>query len=151
VDADIRDVHSLMTRAAELLDFTEPVAVLILGVLGHIADTDEARSLVTQICARMPSGSYLAISDGTSNEQRRKLEGERGGGSARRYHAREPEEIASFFDGLEWVEPGFVSVSQWRPDVSPEDPVGNVRPITSQSPVGQYGGVARKPPATLWS
>jgi hypothetical protein len=143
--ADIRDVANLMSGAAEILDFTEPVAVLILGVLGHIHDTDEARSLVTQICARLPSGSYLAISDGTMNEQRRKLEGERGGGSAMRYRAREPEEIASFFDGLEWVEPGFTSVSRWRSDVPPEDPEGNVRPITSPSPVDQYGGVARKP------
>jgi hypothetical protein len=143
--ADIRDVDSLMTRAAEILDFTEPVAVLILGVLGHIHDTDEARSLVTQICARIPSGSYLVISDGTLNEDRRKLEGERVGDSVMRYRAREPEEIASFSDGLEWVEPGFCSVSLWRPDPSPDDPVGNVRPIRSPSPVSQYGGVARKP------
>jgi hypothetical protein len=143
--ADIRDVDSLMTRAAEVLDFTEPVAVLILGVFGHIHDTDEARSLVTQICARMPSGSYLVISDGTLNEERRKLEGERVGDSVMRYRAREPEEIASFSDGLEWVEPGFCSVSLWRPDVSPDDPVDNVRPIAAPSPVGQYGGVARKP------
>jgi hypothetical protein len=145
VDADIRDVDSLVTRAAEILDFTEPVAVLILGVLGHIHDIEEARSLITQIRSQMPSGSYLVISDGTSNEERRKLDGERGGGSVMRYHAREPEEIASFFDGLEWVEPGFVSVSLWRPDISPEDPVGNVQAITSPSPVGQHGGVARKP------
>jgi hypothetical protein len=143
--ADIRDVDSLTTRAAEILDFTEPVAVLILGVLGHIHDTDEARSLVTQIRARMPSGSYLAISDGTLDEERRKLERERAGDSAMRYRAREPEEIASFSDGLEWVEPGFCSVSLWRPDLLPEETVGNVEPITPPSPVGQYGGVARKP------
>jgi S-adenosyl methyltransferase len=143
--ADIRDVDSLMTRAAEILDFTEPVAVLILGVLGHIHDTDEARSLVTQIRARIPSGSYLAISDGTLDDERRKLERERAGDSAMRYRAREPEEIAAFSDGLEWVEPGFCSVSLWRPDLSPDGTVGNVWPITPPSPVGQYGGVARKP------
>jgi hypothetical protein len=143
--ADIRDIDSLMTRAAEILDFTEPVAVLILGVLGHIHDTDEARSLITQIRARIPSGSYLAISDGTLDDERRKLERERAGDSAMRYRAREPEEIAAFSDGLEWVEPGFCSVSLWRPGLSPDDTVGNVRPITPPSPVGQYGGVARKP------
>jgi hypothetical protein len=143
--ADIRDVDSLTTRATEILDFTEPVAVLILGVLGHIHDTDEARSLVTQIRARMPSGSYLAISDGTLDKERRKLERERAGDSAMRYRAREPVEIASFSDGLEWVEPGFCPVSLWRPDPSPDDPVSNVRPIRSPSSVGQYGGVARKP------
>src|SRR5687767_1508145 len=117
--ADIRDVADLMSGAAEVLDFNKPVAVLILGVLGHIHDTDHARSLVRQICAWLPSGSYLVISDGTLNEARRKLLGERGGGSAMRYHARKPEEIASFFEGLEWVEPGFTSVSLWRPDVTP--------------------------------
>ncbi|MHA6616595.1 SAM-dependent methyltransferase [Pseudonocardia sp. DLS-67] len=147
IHADIRDVERLMDGATEVLDFTEPVAVLILGVLGHIADVDQARSLITQVSARVPSGSYLAISDGTSNEQRRKLDGERGGGTTQRYHAREPEQVASFFDGLELVEPGFVSVSLWRPDVSPDVPAGNVQPVaaTSPTPVGQYGGVARKP------
>jgi hypothetical protein len=105
----------------------------------------EARSLVTQICARMPSGSYLTTSDGTTNEERRKAEETYADTDGVHYYARDPADIASFFDGLEWVEPGFVSVSQWRPDVSPEDKVGNVRPIASPSPVGQYGGVARKP------
>jgi O-methyltransferase involved in polyketide biosynthesis len=145
VDADIRDVTGLMAQAAEILDFTEPVAVLMLGVLGHVHDTDEARSLVTQIVARVPSASYVAISDATLTEERRKAEERIAGTGGVHYHARQPGDIASFFDGLEWVEPGFVSVSLWRPDVSPDDATGNVRPITSPAPVGQYGGVARKP------
>jgi hypothetical protein len=142
--ADIRDIDSLMTRAAEILDFTEPVAVLMLGVLGNIHDTDEARSLVTQILARIPSGSYVAISDAILSEARRKAEQTYADTGGVRYHAREAADIESFFDGLEWVEPGFGSVSLWRPDI-PTDPAGNVLPITSPPPVDQHGGVARKP------
>jgi hypothetical protein len=117
----------------------------MLGVLGHIHDTDEARSLVGQILARLPSGSYVTICDAILTEARRKAEETYAETDGVHYHARQPAEIESFFDGLEWVEPGFSSVSLWRPDLSHDDPVGNVRPITPPSPVGQYGGVARKP------
>jgi S-adenosyl methyltransferase len=143
--ADIRNVDGLMSGAAEILDFTEPVAVLMLGVLGHVHDTDEARALVTQILARMPSGSYVVICDAILTEARRTAEETYADTDGVHYHARPPAAIASFFDGLEWVEPGFTSVSQWRAGLPPEDPEGNVRPITSPSPVDQYGGVARKP------
>jgi O-methyltransferase involved in polyketide biosynthesis len=110
-DVDVRDVAGLMRDATEILDFTEPVAVLMLGLLGHVHDTDEARALVGQILARVPSGSYLVISDAVLTEERRKTEESIAGTGGVHYHAREPADIASFFDGLEWVEPGFASVS----------------------------------------
>ncbi len=143
--ADIRDVADLMRGATEILDFTEPVAVLMLGVLGHVHDTDEARSLVTQILARVPSGSYVAISDAILSEERRKAEQTYADTDGVHYHARQPAEIASFFDGLEWVEPGFTSVSLWRHDIPSDDVSGIVRPIAAPPPVDQYGGLARKP------
>jgi O-methyltransferase involved in polyketide biosynthesis len=143
--ADIRDVAGLMRGATEILDFTEPVAVLMLGLLGHVHDTDEARALVGQILARVPSGSYLAISDAILTEERRRAEETYARTGGVHYHAREPADIASFFDGLEWVEPGFTSVSLWRAAIPPDDRTGNVRPIMSPTPVDQYGGVARKP------
>jgi hypothetical protein len=143
--ADVRDVDNLLRGAGEILDFTEPIAILMFGLLGHIRDTTEARTLVRQILAPMPSGSYLAIGDGTPTEQTRKAEEEQVKKTGDiPYRNREPEEIASFFDGLEWVEPGFVSVSLWRPDRVP----GDVPVITSSvppPPVDEYGGVARKP------
>jgi hypothetical protein len=143
--ADIRDVADLMDRAAEILDFTEPVAVLMLGVLGHVHDTDEARSLVRQLLARVPSDSYVVICDAILNDARRKAEETYAETDGVHYHARRPAEIESFFDGLEWVEPGFTSVSLWRPEVPPADPTGTVRPLTPPTPVDQHGGVARKP------
>src|SRR5947209_4245654 len=66
--SDIRDVDGLMAQAAEILDFTQPIAVLMLGVLGHIHDADEARALVKQILSRVPSGSYVAMSDAIMTE-----------------------------------------------------------------------------------
>ncbi len=143
--SDIRDVDGLMAHAAEILDFTQPIAVLMLGVLGHIHDADEARALVKQILSRVPSGSYVAMSDAIMTEERRKAEETYANTDGVHYHARKPADIASFFDGLEWVEPGFTSVSLWRAEVPVDDPAGNVRPITLPTPVDQYGGVARKP------
>jgi hypothetical protein len=142
--ADVLDVDVLLRGAEQTLDFTEPVAVLMFGLLGHVVDTDEARTLVRQIFAPMPSGSYLAISDGTLTEQSRKAEEEQVKKTGDiPYRNRPPEQIASFFDGLDWVEPGFVSVSLWRPDPIPDD-VPVINP-SAPPPVDQYGGVARKP------
>ena len=142
--ADVRDVDEVLRGAREILDFTEPVAVLMFGLLGHITDTAEARALVGQILAPTPPGSYLALADGSLTEQTRKAEEEQIKKTGTiPYRNREPEEIATFFDGLEWVEPGFVSVSLWRPD-----PVrGDAPVITSSEPphVDEYGGLARKP------
>jgi hypothetical protein len=142
--ADVRDVDVLLQSAQRNLDFTEPVAVLMFGLLGSIMDTGEARTLVRQILAPMPSGSYLAIADGTATEQSRKAEEQqvKETGSIP-YRNRPPEDIESFFDGLDWVDPGFVSVSLWRPDPVP----GDVRVMNSSAPppVDEYGGVATKP------
>ena len=143
--ADIRDIDGLMKGATEILDFSQPMAVLMLGVLGHIHDLDEARSLVGQLLDRVPSGSYVAISDATLSDGRRKAEQTYAQRDGVHYHARERAVVASFFDGLEWVEPGFASVSQWRFETPPEGLVRAVRPIVPPAPVDQYGGVARKP------
>jgi hypothetical protein len=134
LDADMHDAAGLIAGAAEILDFTEPVAVFFMGVLGHIADLDEAQTIVRTVLARVPSGSYLATYDGTPSEASRKAQEGYAKSGAAPYRNREPEEIATFYDGLEWVEPGLVSVTLWRPD----------RP-TSPTPIDEYGGVARKP------
>jgi SAM-dependent methyltransferase len=141
--ADVHDAAGLIQGAAEILDFTEPVAVFFMGVLGHIPDLDEARTIVQEVVARVPSGSYLAIYDGTPSEGSGKAQEEYAKSGAVPYQNREPEDIASFFDGLEWVEPGLVSVPLWRPD-QPTDGVTLIN-STRPMPIDEYGGVARKP------
>jgi hypothetical protein len=140
LEADIRDVDRIFRGAQRVLDLEQPVAVLILGVLGHIADTAEARALVADIMSRVPSGSYLAICDGTVTEEKLKAQQEFSKTGGAIYVNREPDEIASFFAGLEWVEPGFVSVPRWRPETPP-----GVAVLAPARQIDEYGGVARKP------
>jgi len=143
--ADMHDAQALAEGAVEILDLDRPVAVFFMGVLGHIADTDEARTIVRGVMDRVPSGSYLTICDSThpvDSAAFADAQQEYADSGAVPYWNRTPEEIESFFDGLEWVDPGFVSVPLWRP----EGPTGlttiNNAPPT---PLDHFGGVARKP------
>ena len=63
VDADMHDADKVLREAAQWLDLTKPVALTFMGVLGHIVDHDEARSIVAGLLDGLPSGSYLSIND----------------------------------------------------------------------------------------
>jgi hypothetical protein len=134
IDGDLRDPATVLREAARTLDLTEPVALLIMGVLGHIGDYDEARSIVNDLVGPLPSGSYLAMNDGT-NTSDAVVEAARiwNESAEPKYHLRSPEQIAGFFEGLELVEPGVVNVARWRPDSGA--PAGDV---------DQMCGVGRK-------
>jgi O-methyltransferase involved in polyketide biosynthesis len=142
VDADVRDVSAVLAGAAGTLDITKPVAVLMLGILGHVEDYGVARSVVSHLIDALPAGSYLVIADGVASS----ADGAELGsadlcGAQRRYnaeaslpyHLRRPDELVSFFDGLALIEPGVVPCSRWRPD-------GGVPPHEAPA----YCGVARK-------
>jgi hypothetical protein len=107
-----------LENADRILDFRRPVTLMLLGAMGNVADTDEAYAIVSLLRDALPSGSYLTASDGSGPrdeakaETLRRVNDEEGYG----YHARSPDQIARFFDGLELVEPGVISVSRWRPD-----------------------------------
>ncbi|HZD70017.1 MAG TPA: SAM-dependent methyltransferase [Actinomycetes bacterium] len=136
LDADLHDPDTILKQAPQTLDFAQPIALILFGILGHVTDDDQARSIVGRLLAPMPSGSYLALYDGTDTDPagvEAQENYKRSGAVA--YTLRSPERIARFFDGLELVEPGVVPVSQWRPDSS-----GELAPL-----VHAYGGVARKP------
>ena len=135
IDADVREPGPILAAAAETLDFSQPVALMLLGILGHISDYDQARSIVRRLVDALPPGSYLTLSDGANTSTARQEAHRRYAGTgAVPYHLRSPEQITGFFDGLELLEPGVVPVSQWRPDPSPFPPAH----------VDTYGGVARK-------
>ena len=93
---------------------------MLLGVMGTIFDDDQAHALTRQLLDALPSGSYLVFEDGTNTikpdaaaEAGRLHEEEQ----SYSYRLRTPDEIARFFDGLELVDPGVVSVSRWRVEV----------------------------------
>jgi O-methyltransferase involved in polyketide biosynthesis len=135
VDADLRDPDRILEAAAKTLDFGQPVALMLLGILGHVTDDDEARSIVRRLLEAVPSGSYLALYDGNDTNPAGVAAQETYNQSgALPYRLRSPEQLARFFDGLELVEPGVVSVPRWRPD--PGDP---------PTEVDASAGVGRKP------
>jgi len=139
VHADLRETDKIMAEAATTLDFTEPIALILSGILGHVTDTSEARSTVRRLMHALPSGSYLSLNDGTSvvaGEAYEEAQEDYNQSGALPYVLRTPEEIASFFDGLELVEPGVVSCPRWRPGPTPFGPLAEV---------DAFGGVARKP------
>jgi O-methyltransferase involved in polyketide biosynthesis len=120
IDADLRDPDTILQEAAQTLDFTQPIAIMLMGVLGHIADDDQARSIVKRLVGGVRSGSYLTMNDGTDTSEEVVEAARIWNQSAKpTYHLRSPERIAGFFDGLELVEPGVVSPPRWRPEPSP--------------------------------
>ena len=141
IDADLRDPDKILAAAAQTLDFRQPVAVMLLAILGFIGDRDNPHAIVARLMDALPSGSYLVISHpakGISEEmaEAARIWNER---SLIKITLRSPAEIARFFDGLELLEPGVVQLPQWRPD-SPAPVTGS-----RSAPVGpHYCGVGRK-------
>jgi O-methyltransferase involved in polyketide biosynthesis len=136
VEADLRDPATVLTEAARTLDLDQPVALLLMGILGHIESDDEARSLINGIMQRLPSGSCLAMYDGSDTTEANREAVRIWNISANpKYHLRSPERIGQLFEGLELLEPGVVSVTRWRPDAG-ADPADEI---------DQYCAVGRKP------
>jgi hypothetical protein len=138
IHADLRETARIMAQAAQTLDFAEPIALILHGILGHVGDTGEARSIVHSLMGAVPSGSYLDVADGTSGDSVQFEQAQQGYNDtgAVPYALRTPAEIASFFDGLDLVEPGVVSCPRWRPD-----PASGGLPAE----IDVFGGVGRKP------
>ncbi|MBL7494437.1 SAM-dependent methyltransferase [Frankia sp. AgB1.9] len=115
LEADVREPATILDQAAGTLDFEQPIGLIMFGVLGAaVKDTAEARGIVQQILARMAPGSYVAINDSVHGDADKAADAIAEGGYE--YTVRYLEEIASFFDGTELVEPGLVPNSLWRPD-----------------------------------
>jgi hypothetical protein len=137
VEADLHEPDTILQGAARTLDLTQPVAIVLMGILAHIGDYDQARSIVKRLLAELPSGSYLVVRDGADTDKAyREAISRYNDSGAVPYHLRSPEQIAHYLDGLELVEPGVVSCPFWRPETSD---VGT--PIE----LAVLGAVGRKP------
>lgn len=134
VHADLTDAAAVLREAARTLDLAQPVAVMVLSTLGHVADAGEAAALLRGYLDPLPSGSYLMLCDTIATPETLAGSDEYAEGGAVPYVSRPQEVLGSFADGLDLVEPGFGSISLWRPD----------EPVTG-TPVNQWGFVAAKP------
>ena len=140
VDADLHDPDTILRRATDTLDFSQPVAIMLLGVMHFIQDDDKLQQIIDRLLAAVPSGSYLAVANTTTA-----VNGAVTAEAVRVWNIdaqpklklRTPERIAEFFTGLEVIAPGWVSCSRWRPE--PQDD-GSL-PVE----VDQWCGVVRKP------
>ncbi|MDT0382092.1 SAM-dependent methyltransferase [Streptomyces sp. DSM 42041] len=137
IEADARDPESILEQAAETLDFSRPVGLMLMGILGLVQDYDQARSVVSRLMEALPPGSYLGLNDGTSTDPAyvEAIRRHNASKPAAPYTPRTPEQLAGYFEGLEMLEPGVVTCSRWRPEAMPwgEPPE-----------VACYGGVGRK-------
>lgn len=120
IDADMRDPGLILREARQVLDLSQPVGLMMMGVLGHITDHSEARSVVNALLDGLPRGSFMAANHtlNTSEALERALERYEKTG-ATPYRTRTREQFAGLVEGLQLVEPGVVPVAIWRPDLSP--------------------------------
>jgi len=143
LDADLRIPDTILSHAdlGRVLDLSRPVALMLVAVLHFILDHDHPYEIVARLVGALPSGSYLVASHASYDElpepaatQVRSVLN----ASPIQVRGRSFEEFARFFDGLELLPPGIVSVADWRADHAP-------RPRPPAALVSCYGAVARKP------
>jgi hypothetical protein len=137
IDADLRDTDSILAEAGRTLDFTRPVALMMLGIVGQVPDSDHPASIIKRLLGALPAGSYLTLSDGVNTSETFTAAVQQyNESSANTYHPRSPEQITSYFEGLEVVEPGVVPLGRWRPEATG---------LPDSDEVPGYGGMGRKP------
>ncbi len=138
VDADARDPATIIAEARATLDFRQPVAVMMVDLLDFIESDSEVRSTIEALIAAVVSGSYFAIMHPASDLDPALLEAEQLWNRLAPQHVRlrSREDVLGFLAGLELVEPGLVTVPEWRPDAGEPAPA---------EPIPLYAVVARKP------
>jgi hypothetical protein len=137
VDADLREPEAIVAQAAQVLDFTQPVAVLLLAVLHFIPGITAPAAIVARLAGALVPGSYVAISHLTGD-----FAPEQVSAATEAYNtctqvpvtARTHAQVTGLFGGLPLVAPGVVPITQWRP------PIGQL-----PQPADLHAGLARIP------
>jgi trans-aconitate methyltransferase len=139
IQADLRDWPTIAAGAQRTLDFSRPVAVLLIAVLHFILDEEDPHRLISRMMADLAPGSYLVIAHAASD-----IQAGTAAAMAQSYNAtssltitpRDGATVARFFDGLEMVGPGLTPIDQWR---------GSGPATAADSGLSCYCGIARKP------
>ncbi|QGV82438.1 SAM-dependent methyltransferase [Streptomyces ficellus] len=143
VNADLRKPHDIIAapETGDLLDLDRPVALLLVAVLHFVADADEPERALAELRDALAPGSLLILTH--ASYEGIPLSQERASGTVGVYNEirnplimRTRDEVTRFFDGFEMVEPGLVSMPEWRP----ENPVDQEDPYAFSG----FAGVGRK-------
>jgi hypothetical protein len=137
LDADLRDPQPILEQAARILDFSRPVAIMLIAILHAIGDHDDPYQIVAELMDAVPRGSYLVLSHGASDidaEQMAEVAKRINRQSRQQFTPRSHAQVMRFFDGLEVLEPGVVRVEAWRP----------VSELDGRNRSAIWGGVAVK-------
>ena len=143
IDADLRDPAAILGHPAlaATLDLSRPVGLMLVSILHFLQDGDDPHGIVRQLVAALPPGSFLVVSHGTNDlvdpSDRVSLERAAADNKAG-FRMRTAAEFTGFFDGLDLLTPGVVSVADWRADGEP-----GPRPTPAQ--VSMYGAVGKVP------
>lgn len=139
IQADLRRPDELLSdpTVSATLDLSEPVALMLIGIMHHLRDSDDPQGILATLLDGLPSGSYLVLQQVTADVDpdtmgQVKAVVEQGGIP---YVTRSLDATRAFFAGLELVEPGLVPMLAWRPDAGPE---------RAADKFSSYVGVARK-------
>jgi hypothetical protein len=138
LDADLREPDKILQEATRLLDFTQPVGVILVGILHLIPDSDDPAGIIATLLAATAPGSYLAITHAASDINAAAV-----AAGARHYNAHVPTaqtrrshaEVVRLLAGVEILQPGVVQLHRWHP--SPEDTVHG-------DDISGYAAVGRK-------
>jgi hypothetical protein len=137
LDADLRETDTILEQASRTLDFSRPVAVMLIAILHAIGDEDNPYGIVAQLMGAVPAGSYLVLSHVASDidpEQIAEATARLNKLSHQRFTLRDHAQVLRFFDGLELLEPGVARVEEWRALES-----------GTRYRSAMWGGVGRKP------
>jgi hypothetical protein len=137
LDADLRDAGKILEQAGEILDFGQPLAIMLIAILHYIPDLAEARDIVARLLAAVPPGSFVAISHAGSDLFPHEIAAFEKNLNEHlpsdRHVARPRAEVELLFEHATLLAPGVVRVSEWRPDTA-EPPAHTTL----------WGGVGRK-------
>jgi len=140
--ADLRDPAAILghPKIAALIDFAQPVALLLVAIVHFITDLEDPARIVATLRDALAPGSYLVLSHGTADfhppgtaTQAAAAYDNAAAPLVLRSHA----EVSTFFDGFDLVEPGLVQAPLWRPEGKPPRPKDLAK-------IGIYAGVGLK-------
>lgn len=140
VQADLADADEILgnPEVQRILDFSQPIGLLMVSVLHVVPDAVDPYGAVARYRDAMVPGSFVVITHGTDDSRSEEMHGARelSEKTPTPGHLRSYDEIEAFFEGFEFADPGLVWVSQWRPD--PSDELDDPNQLTF------YAGVGRK-------